>query len=278
MQEMTTTENARKLLNDLVRKLDTETLAAFCQKRLFASEAKLPMNNWSRLNQFAAFLSGTSDARGINQWREVGRWPRKGSHAFYILVPMFRNVPAENDSSIDDEQSEERKILSGFRCMPVFRVEDTEGKDLDYQIAMRAFDPSRFPLYQLSVGMGVTIRAGLTTDCYGYFTPDKNAITLGTDDPTTYMHELSHAIDNAIPGKSEDRAFNEVVAELSSCFLCSLYGLPHHEEHTKAYIDSYQGRSPVAFQIMKAIDRVLGIYAFIESYNSEQEQTEKAAE
>jgi len=275
---MTTTENAKKLLSDLVEKLDTQTIAAFCRKRLFASEADLPMNKWSRLNQFSAFLAGTSDARGVNQWRAVGRWPRKGSHAFHILVPMFRTVT--NDRPIQEQDVEqiadEKQILSGFRCMPVFRVEDTEGRELDYQIALKAFDPSRFPLYQLSVKMGVTIRAGLTRDAYGYFAPDEKAIILGTDDPTTYFHELSHAIDNALPNKNEDYNFNEVVAELSSCFLCSLYNLPHHEEHTKAYIESYSGKSPVAFQIMKAVDRVLEIYAFIESF--EQEQTERAAQ
>lgn len=135
---------------------------------------------------------------------------------------------------------------------------------------MMDFDPSKFPLYDVALSMGIAINKAITTDCYGFFSPDNNAITLGTNDVTTFMHELSHAVDFALPGKIEDRAFNEVVAELSSCFLCSLYGLPHHESHTKAYIADYQGKSPVAFQIAKAIDRVLEIYSYIEKYTIDQ--------
>jgi antirestriction protein ArdC len=153
-------------------------------------------------------------------------------------------------------------------------VEDTDGAPLDYQRKMMEFDPSKFPLYEVAVKMGVAVNTGITTDCYGFFSPDTNSITLGTSDVTTFMHELSHAVDNALPGKSEDRNFCEVVAELSSCFLCSLYGLPHHEEHTKAYIADYQGKSPVAFQIAKAIDRVLEIYNHIQTYTSEQKEAQ----
>jgi len=274
---MTTTENAKRLLEGLVEKLDTQTIAAFCQKRLFASEADLPMSKWSRLNQFAAFISQTSDARGVNQWREVGRWPRKGSHAIYILVPMFRTAkPEQPTEGPTDQEGEEIKRLSGFRCMPVFRVEDTEGKELDYQQTLNAFDPSKFPLYQLAVSMGVKVAGGLMSYAYGSFSPDSKQIKLGTDDPTTFLHELSHAVDNQLPGKSEDYAFNEVVAELSSCFLCTLYNLPHHEQHTKAYIQSYQGRASVAFQIMKAVDRVLEIYGYISAFEAGSQEQKQA--
>ena len=147
-----------------------------------------------------------------------------------------------------------------------------KASELDYQQTINAFDPSRFPLYQVAVAIGVTVKASMTFNAYGYFQKHDKSITLGTDDVTTWMHELSHAVDAALPGKSEDYAFNEVIAELSSCFLCSLYGLPHHEQHTKAYIESYKGRSPVAFKIANAVDRVLEIYSYIAKYSETQQQ------
>ena len=58
-KRMTTTENAKRLLESMVERLDTQTIAQFCRKRLFASEANVPMNKWSRLNQFAAFIAQT---------------------------------------------------------------------------------------------------------------------------------------------------------------------------------------------------------------------------
>ena len=101
---MTTTENAKQLLSDLVDRLDTQTIAQFCTKRLFSRGVELPMHNWSTLNQIACFLAGTADARGIDQWRKVGRWPRKGCHAIYILVPMFRTVTEKKSEQPETQE------------------------------------------------------------------------------------------------------------------------------------------------------------------------------
>lgn len=113
MRNMTTTENARRLLSDLVNRLDTQTIAAFCRKKLFIDDTKLPMMKWSTLNQLACFISGTTDARGIDQWRKVGRFPRKGSHAIYILVPMTRTVEKKADD--ESASAETRRSLKPAR-------------------------------------------------------------------------------------------------------------------------------------------------------------------
>jgi hypothetical protein len=64
------------------------------------------------------YLNNTEDARGFRQWQQAGRRVNKGSKAFYILAPMFKKV---------EENGEEFQQLIGFRSVPVFRVEDTEG-------------------------------------------------------------------------------------------------------------------------------------------------------
>ena len=138
--------------------------------------------------------------------------------------------------------------------MPVFRVEDTEGKELDYQETLRAFDPSKFPLYQVAVSLGVKVSAGLTTNAYGFFSPDENQIVLGTDDVTTFMHELSHAIDNSIPGSPRTglstrswRSFPLASSALSTISRTTS-STPRH-----THFEDWKGRSSVAIQVMKAV-------------------------
>jgi hypothetical protein len=49
----------------------------------------IPASRWSLLNRTLMFLAGTYDARGFRQWKEVGRWVKKGSKSFAILAPRF---------------------------------------------------------------------------------------------------------------------------------------------------------------------------------------------
>jgi hypothetical protein len=87
-------------------------------------QLEVPCNKWSLSNRLICFFAGTSDARGFRQWKEVDRFPKKGSKAFHILVPMQRKIK-------NKESEEEKIILNGFRVSPVFRVEDTDGKELE---------------------------------------------------------------------------------------------------------------------------------------------------
>jgi len=124
------TEKARAILNDLATKTNPETTKRFIQYRLLSDGTDLPCRSWSRLNQFITFLAGTKDARGMRQWNNAGRKVKKGSHPFYILVPML--YPQKNHSKTSGN-TDDRLRLTGFKAMPVFRVEDTEGEPLDYE-------------------------------------------------------------------------------------------------------------------------------------------------
>src|SRR5574340_618277 len=68
----------------------------------------IPSDKWSFLNRILMYLNNTEDARGFKQWKQVGRYVKKGSKAFYILAPMFKKV-------IEEKTLEEKQILSGFR-------------------------------------------------------------------------------------------------------------------------------------------------------------------
>src|SRR5436853_1118298 len=43
---------------------------------------------WSWANQLLVVIHGYTDARGFNQWQEVGRNVKRGERAFYILGPV----------------------------------------------------------------------------------------------------------------------------------------------------------------------------------------------
>jgi len=250
------TAKAKETLDNLMKEITADKAADFVMYRLFSDGISIPCKKWSLLNQFMTYHSGTRDARGFNQWKEAGRTVKKGAKAIYILVPMLY----KNNSG----ETEEEEKLTGFKAMPVFKAEDTEGAELDYEIKLREFDPSSLPLIDIAHSLGVTVSAGLTGSAAGWFRPSDNSITMGCNNGQVFLHELSHAVDNVLPGKNSDYGFNEVVAELSAAFLCKLYGYSCNIDNTTAYIRSWSGNSHVAFTLIKALERVESIYHYID--------------
>ena len=275
---------ATEMLDDLVKKIDGTQTSGFIRHSLFSDGAAIPCRRWSLLNRFVAFVSGTSDARGIRQWNDAGRSVKKRARPFYILVPMFRpktnsleNVGDGNGT--EEGKSEPSKELTGFRLMPVFRVEDTDGRPLDYEEKLKAFDVKKLPLIDVARKLGVTVRAGLTFDgIAGSFNPGGKRITMGTSAPSVFLHELSHAVDFALPGRKDDYAFGEVVAELSAAFLGSLYGVQIDIPGTKAYIESWAGKGHVAFRLADAMRRVEEIYRFIDANRTKRRRKSHTTE
>jgi len=253
------TERAKQILNSVAEGITAEKAVSFIRERVFSDGVNIPCRKWSYLNQLVAFLSGTGDARGYNQWKEAGRSVKKGAKAIYILVPMICKEKVK-----DKEKKEEKEVLRGFKAMPVFRAEDTEGKDFDYAAKLRGFDPDSLPLIDVARSLGISVSAGLTGDAGGWFCPSESSITMGSNNAQTFLHELSHAVDNALPGKNSDYSFNEVVAELSAAFLCSLYGVEHSQDSAAAYIRSWAGKDRAAFACVAAMERVEAIYRYIE--------------
>jgi antirestriction protein ArdC len=251
------TDNAKRILDNLVSEITSDKAATFIRGRLFGDDVDIPCKKWSYLNQFMTYLHGTGDARGFQQWKNVGRSVKKGAKAIYILVPMIYKI--KNDQEEDSEVK-----LTGFKAMPVFRMEDTEGKELDYEIKLREFDPDSFPLLDVAKALDVKVMPGLTGSAEGWFNPTTKIITLGSNNQQVFLHELSHAIDHILPGKKDDYAFNEMVAELSSALLASLYGGKVELENTIAYIRSWSGGKHIAFKVTSAMERVEKIYHYIE--------------
>lgn len=129
-----------------------------------------PSDRWSLGNRLLMLIAGTEDARGLRQWNDVSRKVKKGAKAFHILAPttIKKNVRVE-DKETGEEREVERQVVTGFRLIPVFRLEDTKGEPLpevDYA------PPELPPLFNVAAKMGINVRYGPGDGgCYGYFQP-----------------------------------------------------------------------------------------------------------
>jgi len=191
-----------------------------------------PASKWSLLNRTLMFISGTSDARGFRQWKEVGRYVKKGSQSFTILAPRFIKKQSE-----DEEEAE--PILAGFLAVPVFKVEDTEGEPLDYE----KIELPELPLMEVAKEWSISVKAIPGNYQYsGYFSQDRKEIGLASKEEAVFFHELAHAAQQKVLGelkKGQDWR-QEIVAELAAATLCKIVGkTSKHLGNNYRYIEKY---------------------------------------
>ena len=259
-------EKVKQSLDHMVDKLvNEEQLPGFLQKRLFLTE-DIPSSKWSLNNQLIMFAYDTFDARGFWQWQKEKRYVKKGSRAFYILAPVVKSFKVEHTSDEGKVEVEEHKKM-WFKPVPVFRYEDTEGPELEYVKNSKSLDISALPLIEIAEHMGVEVVKGFSRQYYGAYVLGGEKIKLCTEDEQTFLHELSHAVDHRLGNLStNDPSSDEIVAELSACFLASLYELKANMLYTKDYIKSYAKGSHIGLVISKLLNRVVAIYDFVAKY------------
>jgi hypothetical protein len=244
---MTRTQQAAQLLQNLVSIFSQEKLPEICAKT-FIKAPEIPSSSWSLGNQLLMIFSGTTDARGYNQWRQVYRNVKKGSKAIYILVPMQKKIK-------EQDTDESKMITFGFKAMPVFRYEDTEG------VPLKEYEPKVLPpLFDLAKKNGIRVRwKNSSFGEYGSIDVKSGSMTISTDSPDTFLHELVHWYDNLNhPLKPGQDAQQETVAQLGACVLAKMYGYDV-QNYTWQYIANYADTdSPqkVGQACMKVLARV----------------------
>lgn len=219
-----------------------------------------PSDGWSLGNQLLRDLAGTEDARGFKQWQKVGRRVKKGAKAFYILAPRIvtskKEIEVENEEGEKEIKIDKRQFILGFRGIPVFRYEDTEGKPLpkvDYKPAVLP------PLIDVAKQWEINVEYGAFFGrFYGYYQPGKDKIFLATHDVSTFFHELGHAAHKRVKGhlKGGQDSEQEVVAEMTSAVLCQLYGFKNKERHSYEYIKRYSKGADVIKSVMKVLSEI----------------------
>lgn len=217
------------------------------------SEDNKPCNQWSFGNQLLMIISGTEDARGFRQWQNVKRNVKKGAKAIYILAPITTKVTRiNNDPATDADIQEEISIVKGFKAVPVFRVEDTEGEPLpDFNYVPLELPP----LFDVAQHFGAVKYYPYNNRELGSCSIGGN-ITLYSKDVDVFFHELGHQVHGTIKSlQSGQHIEQEIVAEMVACVLCELYGYQGYLWQGWEYMKSYTDKEPK--KTLKAIMEVL---------------------
>lgn len=210
----------------------------------------IPSTKWSFINRTLMFLSGTADARGFRQWKEANRFVKKGSKAIHILVPCFKKES-------DEETGKEKEVLTFFKAMPVYKMEDTDGDKLDYE----CIELPDLPLIERANEWNLAVKAMPGNYKYrGYYSPLRQEIALATPEEKVFFHELAHVAHEKVKGslKKGQDPFQEIIAELSAQALCRLVGKKTTDSigYSYKYIERYAEK--VKMSAHSACLKVLG--------------------
>ena len=231
---MLTLNNAVENLMEMFRNQNFPEQVAFTIiKRRNTDSAAKPSDRWSLGNLLImAFIGKTSDARTFKQWQAANRHVKRGSKAFNIFAPMTRKVKSSDTKNADDSY-----ILIGFKPLPVFRYEDTEGEPLqkaDYT------PPVMPPFFDVAEKLGLSVNwQPFDYQAYGWFSPKNHSITLSSQDAFIYFHELAHAVNATFEDLKQNRQKAEIVADLTAAVLCELQGISGYQQQTYNYIQQY---------------------------------------
>ena len=213
----------------------------------------IPSDAWSLGNRMLMLAQKTKDARGYRQWNEAGRFVKKGSKAIYILAPMTRKIKEKDEATGEEKVT---VIVTGFRAIPVFAYEDTDGKPLpDFDYRPRQYPP----FFDVAEKMGLSVAyRPMRGDYLGRFAIRSREIQLCSKEAVVYYHELAHAVHSTfVDLLSYDPEKAEVVAEFSAVVLCELCGVHGYERQGYRYIKNYCGKNDSPDGIMKKIMSVL---------------------
>jgi len=223
-------------LNNLVKLFSNEDLSNLKDtiKKVYIKGMDKPMSNWSLGNQIITYMQGTEDARTFNQWNKTGRLIKKGTKAIYILGPINKKIQSKIKGTNDYE---EIYILSGFKSIPVFKIEDTYGP------ALKKYIPDK-PLELKDVADKWNLKIVYDSSNhgeYGSFSLHDDKIRLCTEDQTTFFHELAHKAHSKLEKlKAGQDPEQEAIAQLVACTLGSMFGFDV-KGYTYNYIASYVG-------------------------------------
>lgn len=198
----------------------------------------IPCRAWSWHNQLLVVLSNTSDARGFRQWQQAGRQVKKGAKALYILGPCMKRVRKEG---ADGKDTIDMKVLVGFRAIPVFAIEDTEGEPVPAGDPKYAEWVQQLPLVEVAKSWGIHVntyshREGGPLGYYQATSSGSQAIMLADERVTTWLHELVHAAEGKLGVLKEGAKWQrETVAEFGSAILMELLGIEDQPDLGGAY-------------------------------------------
>jgi len=194
---------------------------------------------YSFLNSLLIKIQGGTIAQSFNGWKKLDRCVNAGEKSHInIFVPLFKK-----EKQIDG--TEESKLL-GFKLAPVFSVEQTDGKPLQYD--HNSSDELEIP-YSKIVKVakelsGVDVVEEFTGEARGYSNGVKlvvSSMSNETDKAKSLIHELSHHLNHTSKAANKveiSRAAREVEAESTAYLVMAYLGMDF--ELSKNYVNNWQ--------------------------------------
>jgi antirestriction protein ArdC len=194
-------------------------------------------------------------ARGYNrnawltfrQAAALGGQVRGGEHGTSIVFYKLREMP-----EAEPAQDASPRVIPLLRSFTVFNIDQIDG--LPAKFTQPAGPPTWSPLDEaerLLAASGATIRYGGTSAYYHRPTdriqlPERSSFPRAENFYSTALHELSHwsghasRLNRDLTGRFKEAAYamEELIAEMSSAFLCASLGIEGHLQHA-AYIRSW---------------------------------------
>lgn len=133
-------ERTKQMLADL-----QDSVTAIVQSgqlgRWLDAMASNGLNRWSFNNRLLSVLqvlqrnpNAELHLMGFRQWEKYNRSVTKGEKAVWILAPMTRKIREEDDNG----KTRERTIVTGFKSVPVFNIDQTHGDPMPSSIVNHA--------------------------------------------------------------------------------------------------------------------------------------------
>jgi antirestriction protein ArdC len=204
--------------------------------------SKMP---YKGINQF--LLSFNWDASPywatFPQWRAAGCGVRKGEKASTVIY--YKTVEKTND---DDEKF----TFPVMRYYSIFHVGQVDDPDGNYkELLDTAIETDFETANHIIHASGADIRIGGNE---AFYVPSENYIRIPTSGQfeseeeriATIFHELGHWGERNIIGYKRpgidsevERAFGELVAEMTACFLCQSCAVPSDIQNHESYIGNW---------------------------------------
>jgi len=226
----------------------------------------LSNNHYNGINLLTLISSEFKDNRYLtfNQVKQLGGTIKKGEKS----KPIFFLKPIEKERVDDDGQKTIEKYFI-MQSYQVFNIEQTN--DINYE---KTYDRNKNEVIENvqefinSIDIPTYIGSpaySVDNDCI--FMPNINDFNDSTNYYSTYFHELSHStghpsrLNRDLTGRfgTKEYAYEELIAELSSSFLCGEFGVDmqttKHKEYLNSWINVLKEKPIILFQVASAASK-----------------------
>lgn len=213
--------------------------------------------NYSFYNSLLIMLQGGTVAQSYNKWKRMGRTVIKGQKSHIeVFVPIIKRT-VEADGTEDSR-------LVGFKLGKVFNIDQTEGKELEYdhnstEACTVDYEAVKGVLGDLA---GADVVEKYTGTARGWSDGKEltvSAMSNDADKIKTLTHEVAHHILHTGNGKEAkvSHATAEVEAESIAYLVMSYVGMDF--ELSKAYVKSWDAgiKDARTGLIVKTADKII---------------------